>query len=246
MAVPLPRSLVDAGLAPGETLTLPPGVARHLKQVLRMGEGDEVVLFNGRDGRDCRARLVLVGKQEVRARVLECGEAQPRPPLTIHLALGISRGERMDFALQKSVELGVDSITPLFTSRTVVKLGGRRLEKRLAHWRGVVTSACEQSGRGYLPDLHEPTRLEAWLERNAGKDTLLLDPRAEKTLPYLPPPTGVLSFLIGPEGGFSEKERELACEKGCTGVRLGPRILRTETAPLAAMAAAQVLWGDFR
>ena len=246
MAVRLPRNLVDLELRPGETITLTDRVARHLVQVLRMKTGAELTLFNGRDGRECRARITRMAKKEVRARIIECSEAEPPPPLRLQLALGISRGERMDFALQKAVELGVTTITPLFTERTVVRLNAQRVQKRLAHWQGVVVSACEQSGRVYLPLLHEPAGLESWLKEEAGPGTLLLDPRAERTLPMLAPPAGTLTFLVGPEGGFSDSERTLAYRSGCTGIRLGPRILRTETAPLAAMAAAQVLWGDFR
>ena len=246
MAVRLARNLVDLDLRPGETVNLPDRVARHLGQVLRMKTGEELVLFNGRDGRECRARIVRMTKKELLARILECSEAEPPPLLRLHLALGISRGERMDFALQKAVELGVTTITPLFTERTVVRLKAERLEKRLAHWQGIVTSACEQSGRVYLPGLDEPASLETWLKHEGGPETLLLDPRAERTLPMLTAPQGTLAFLIGPEGGFSDRERRHAYDSGCTGILLGPRILRTETAPLAAMAAAQVLWGDFR
>ena len=246
MAVRLPRNLIDLELSPGRIVTLPSRVSGHLRQVLRMKAGDELILFNGLDGRDCRAVITRAGKRETQARVLECGEAEPPPQLIIHLALGISRGERMDFALQKAVELGVTSISPLFTRRTVVRLNAERVKRRLAHWQGIITSACEQSGRGYLPRLNTPENLESWLKTKAGADTLLLDPRAEQTLPQLPAPRDVLTFLIGPEGGFSDGERARAYANGCTGIRLGPRILRTETAPLAAMAAAQVLWGDFR
>jgi len=246
MAVRLARNLVDLELQPGETVTLTDRVARHLVQVLRLKTGAELTLFNGRDGRECRARITRVAKKEVQARIVECSEAAPPPLLRLHLALGISRGERMDFALQKAVELGVTTITPLFTKRTVVRLNAQRAQKRLVHWQGVVISACEQSGRTYLPLLHEPASLETWLKKEGGPGTLLLDPRAERTLPMLAAPEGTLTFLIGPEGGFSAGERALAYDSGCTGIRLGPRILRTETAPLAAMAAAQVLWGDFR
>ena len=241
----LPRSHVDLQLKAGARLRLPERTARHLQQVLRMRQGEELLLFNGEDGRDYRARLLLVRKGDVQVEILEASEPEPPPLLALHLALGISRGERMDFALQKAVELGAVSMTPLFTERTLVRLNGQRLEKRLRHWRGVITSATEQSGRRWLPRLHPPQPLESWLE-HLPDITLLLDPRAGQSLADLPPPGREATFLIGPEGGFSEKERELAYRRGCTGIRLGPRILRTETAPLAAMAAAQALWGDFR
>lgn len=241
----LPRSHVDLPLKPGKRLRLPDQAARHLQQVLRMRHGDRLLLFNGQDGRDHLAELVAVRKGDVQVSVLESSEAEPPPALALHLALGISRGERMDFALQKAVELGAISLSPLFTSRTVVRLDRQRLARRLKHWRGVLISATEQSGRRWLPELHPAESLESWLQ-HCPANTLLLDPRADSTLPELPHPGSELTFLIGPEGGFSDRERELAYARGCTGVRLGPRILRTETAPLAAMAAAQVLWGDFR
>ncbi len=229
----------------GERVALPERTARHLIKVLRLREGAPLLLFNGRDGRDYRARLVRLHKERAEAEILEAGEPEPPPRLALHLALGIPRGERMDFALQKAVELGVASLQPLFTERTLVRMEGKRLERRIAHWKGVVISACEQSGRRYLPPLHPPSRLAPWLER-AEPPVLLLDPGARSSLPDQPPPTGRLGLLIGPEGGLSDKERRLAYAAGCRGVRLGPRILRAETAPLAALAAAQALWGDFR
>ncbi|HIE55092.1 MAG TPA: 16S rRNA (uracil(1498)-N(3))-methyltransferase [Chromatiaceae bacterium] len=241
----LPRSHVDLPLSAGAQLQLPARVARHLQQVLRMKAGEELLLFNGKDGRGYRARLLLVRKDDVRVEILHASEPEQPPRLALQLALGISRGERMDFALQKAVELGAVSVTPLFTERTVVRLNPQRLEKRLRHWRGVITSATEQSGRRWPTRLQRPESLESWLEHRP-KSTLLLDPRAAQSLPDVPHPGSEPAFLIGPEGGFSEEERELAYRSGCTGVRLGPRILRAETAPLAAMAAAQVLWGDFR
>jgi 16S rRNA (uracil1498-N3)-methyltransferase len=160
----------------------------------------------------------------------------------LQLGLGISKGERMDFAVQKAVELGVAAITPLFTERCMVKLDSTRLAKRHEHWWGILVSACEQSGRRRLPVLHPAAGLTDWLE-NASPG-LLLDHRAGQGLSQLPRPAGGLSLLVGPEGGLSGHEREQARHAGLVGVRMGPRVMRTETAPLAAIAAMQVLWGD--
>ena len=164
--------------------------------------------------------------------------------LQIHLGIGISRGERMDVAIQKSVELGVTAITPLMAERSVVQLRADRTKQRLAHWRGVMISACEQSGRSILPILHPPCTPAAWIDDN--HPGLLLYHRATQTLATLPPPAGTLNLLIGPEGGLSESERLLAESNEFVAVRMGPRVMRTETAPIAALAAAQALWGDFR
>ena len=240
----LPRNRVPRPLAAGDELQLPAGVARHVQQVLRMKPGQELILFNGADGRDYRATLIQVEKKSVTTRITSSSEVEPPPRLSIGLALGISRGERMDLALQKSVELGVAQIFPLFTERTQVKLSLQRQQKRLQHWRGIVVNACEQCGRRWLPILHPAQSYRQWLEHRE-KNTLFLDPGAKLSLPDIDNPEDSLCFLSGPEGGFSEEEKKAAIAAGCTLVRLGPRVLRTETAPLAAIAAAQTLWGDF-
>ena len=239
-----PRNHLPGELPVGSEIDLPADMVRHLLQVLRMREGQEIILFNGEDGIDYRAVLTETGRRQARARILSAGTPEPLPELRIHLALGISRGERMDLAIQKAVELGVSSIAPLVTERTQRKLTSERLEKKLRHWHRVVVSACEQSGRRRLPRLHVPQDLGSWLKKPLPQ-TLLLDPEARQCLRELSCPEQRLGLLIGPEGGFSEREINLAQEAGCTGVRLGPRILRTETAPLAAIAAIQILWGDF-
>lgn len=241
----IPRIYTEQPLAPGQELNLEERVARHLVQVLRLKSGAELILFNG-DGREYPAQLTAAAKQQVRAKTLDASGPEAEPPLAIHLAIGISKGERMDYTLQKAVELGVSEIAPLFTQRSVVHLKGERLEKRMLHWRNVVIAACEQSGRCHLPQLHTACSLEEWLPTCSGGYHILLDHRATKTLPELPPPESKIQLLIGPEGGLSEEERNLAVTTGFQGVRLGPRILRTETAPLAAISALQVLWGDFR
>ena len=164
--------------------------------------------------------------------------------LRITLGQGISRGERMDFVLQKSVELGVESITPLWTKRSQVQLSGRRLEKRLSHWRGVIRSACEQSGRVYLPKLHSAAKLPNWYSvKRTQSLQLVLDTAASLHLSDLTPAREI-RILIGPEGGLEGDEVSLAEESGFKRIRLGPRILRTETAALATVAAIQALWGD--
>jgi len=231
-------------LAVGEELVLPPGIARHVQQVLRMKRGQDIILFNGEDGRDYQAELLRVEKRMVTARITHAAEPEALPDFSIRLALGISRGERMDLAIQKSVELGVQQITPLITKRTQVKLSPQRREKRLQHWRGIIINACEQSGRRRLPELLPVENYQTWLERGE-RNVLFMDPEAQGSLADVEKPVSGVCFLIGPEGGFSNEERHAALAAGCTAIRLGSRILRTETAPLAAIAAAQVLWGDF-
>jgi 16S rRNA (uracil1498-N3)-methyltransferase len=240
----LPRIFSAQALAPGREVRLDANATRHLTQVLRLRAGDTLILFDG-SGQDFDAELLADDRQEARARVGAVRRSEPESTLSIHLALGISRGERMDFALQKAVELGVESITPLFTDRTVVRLRGERLEAREAHWRGVIRHACEQSGRSRLPDLSGSRRIDEWLRSFAGQG-ILLDHRATTPLPALPPPDKAITLLVGPEGGLTPQEREQASKQGLQGVRLGPRVLRTETAPLAAIAAIQAVWGDFR
>jgi len=239
-----PRAYVDAPLASGSEIALPPETAAHLTRVLRLRPDDAVVLFNG-DGRDYAGRLLAARREDKRVLVGSAGEAEPEPPLRLHLAVGVSRGERMDFVVQKAVELGVASIRPLFTERSVVRLDAERLDRRREHWHGVLVAACEQSGRRRLPHLHPAQALADWLPTVAGT-ALLLDPQARRSLADLPAPEGAATLLVGPEGGLSADERARAVSAGFVSVQLGPRILRTETAPLAALAAMQVLWGDLR
>jgi 16S rRNA (uracil1498-N3)-methyltransferase len=239
-----PRLYVALPLAPGRELDLPPEATVHLARVLRLGAGDPVVLFNG-DGRDHPGQLLAASRHGARVRIETTGELEGEPPLRLHLAVGVSRGERMDFVIQKAVELGVVSIQPLFTERSVVRLDAARAERRHAHWHGVLIAACEQSGRRRLPALNPPQALADWLSTATGT-ALLLDPQAERSLAALPAPPGEATLLVGPEGGLSADERARAARSGLVAVRLGPRILRTETAPLAALAALQVLWGDLR
>jgi len=239
-----PRVYVDAPLASGSEIALPPETAAHLTRVLRLRPDDAVVLFNG-DGRDHAGRLLAARREDTRVLVGSAGEAEPEPLLRLHLAVGMSRGERMDFVIQKAVELGVASIRPLFTERSVVRLDAERLDRRREHWHGVLVAACEQSGRRRLPHLHPAQALADWLPTVAGT-ALLLDPQARRSLADLPAPEGAATLLVGPEGGLSADERARAVSAGFVSVQLGPRILRTETAPLAALAAMQVLWGDLR
>jgi 16S rRNA (uracil1498-N3)-methyltransferase len=237
------RLFTDQPLAIGAEITLEPGPSRHALQALRLQAGDPTMLFNG-DGRDYSAEVTQGERGLLSLRVLAATEPEPMPPLNIGLALGISRGERMDFAIQKAVELGVSEIQPLFTSRSVVRLQGDRLVKRAEHWRGVMIAACEQSGRRRPPELTAATQLETWLaSQHCGG--ILLHHEAARTIGDLTPPSSELRLLVGPEGGLSPGERDHAIAAGFIPVRLGPRVLRTETAPLAAIAAIQTLWGDF-
>ena len=240
----VPRIYVEADLRRGSEAVLGEDAAAHLARVLRLRAGDPVTLFNG-DGRDCAGRLVGLTKRDARVAIEAASDTEPEPPLAIQLAVGVSRGERMDHVIQKAVELGVSAILPLVTERSVVRLDDERTDRRHAHWRGVLVAACEQSGRRRLPALHPAVAWRSWTLPAEGT-RLLLDPGAALTLPMLPRPEAPATLLVGPEGGLAEAERARAARAGFTPVRLGPRILRTETAPLAALAALQVLWGDMR
>lgn len=237
------RIFTDQQLLTGRQVELDDSSCRYISQVLRLRTGQTLILFNG-DGRDLEAQLTSCNRRSCTAQIIRETSYEQPPLLNLHLGIGISRGERMDFAIQKSVELGVTTITPLSTKRSMVQLKADRREKRLAHWQGVIRSACEQSGRSLLPQLHPPAGLTDWLAGCAGG--LMLYHKAEDTLSTRPDPGGNLNLLIGPEGGLNESERIQAVASGFTGVRLGPRVLRTETAPIAALAAIQALWGDFR
>jgi 16S rRNA (uracil1498-N3)-methyltransferase len=241
--VHVPRFHTGQVLRPGETLLLEEAASHHLLRVLRLQPGEALLLFNG-DGHEYRATVETGAAQRARVRIQACEKPQRESQLHIELGQGIARGDRMDYVLQKSVELGAASITPLWTRRTQVQLKGSRLQRKLQHWHGVIRSACEQSGRLQLVQLHDPARLDSWCSATAESTVqLLLDPRAESGLQQLRPARNV-RLLIGPEGGLDDSEVRLAAEAGFSRVRLGPRVLRTETAALAAIAAIQVLWGD--
>lgn len=242
-----PRIHSEARLAGEDEIELREGAANHVARVLRLGPGDRLVLFDGSGGEHA-ATILETGKRSVRVRLGAFSGRERESPLDITLAQGISRGERMDYAIQKAVELGVKRIVPVQTHRTQGRLKGERLERKLRHWRGIAISACEQCGRNRVPVIEPPLTLTAWLHGlaplPARTHRLVLSPTAGKTLPELPPATGA-TLLIGPEGGLTEEETGLACRQGFTGVRLGPRVLRTETAAVAALSAIQTLWGDF-
>ncbi len=228
-------------------VSLPENAARHAARALRLGPGDAVTLFDGRGG-EFTARIVTVCKEQVEAELLERRERECESPLRVTLAQALQAGDKMDLTVQKAVELGVVAVQPLAARRSVVRLDGERAVKRVEHWRGVAASACEQCGRNRLPSVAEVLPLDRWLaalgSSQPGEARLMLAPGAAATLGALPAPGHVI-LLIGPEGGFDPLEQQAAQAAGFMGVRLGPRVLRTETAGLAALAAMQVIWGDF-
>ena len=237
----LSRFFVDAPLSLGDH-ELPQDQAHYISRVLRMSEGDAVQLFDG-SGQEFRASLLEVGKKRVVVQVTETFAGQIESPLQIHLGQGLSRGERMDWAIQKATELGVNEITPIFSDRCEVRLKDERADKRLQHWRQVAISACEQCGRSRVPVIHPPLLLADWLKQVEADLKLVLHPVAEPLVSHAKP--GSLAFLIGPEGGLTDGEVETAQGAGFHSARLGPRVLRTETAPVVALAVAQQLRGDF-
>jgi 16S rRNA (uracil1498-N3)-methyltransferase len=232
----------------GARLALAPAAANHLTRVLRMQGGDALSVFDGA-GREHRARIASVHGLRVEIEVGEALPPLPESPLAITLAQGVSRGERMDYAIQKATELGVARIVPLLMARSVVRLDARQAAARLEHWRGVAIGACEQCGRATLPLLETPRPLADYLAAVAGSASpgslrLVLLPGAGSGPAALPAPLAAIELLIGPEGGLDPAETALVQAAGYRGLRLGPRILRTETAAAAAIAALQALRGD--
>lgn len=217
----------------------------HAVRVMRLTVGDTLTLFCG-DGHDYTCRLTQVDKKQATVEVLSRQAIPHESPLQIRLLQGISSGDRMDYTIQKAVELGVQSIVPISTARSVTKLNADRASKRLEHWQGVAIAACEQSGRAVVPHVHPPCSLAQWLSEAASTDCLklLLHPVAAVRLATLPPPQRPVEILIGPEGGLSADEIALASQHGFQAVVLGPRILRTETAAVTALSVMQALWGD--
>ena len=239
----LTRSHIDLELRVGDEIDLPEDVAAHLLRVLRLQANDPCVLFNG-DGHDYDARIVAIGTRDARAQIVATRRIDNESPLRITLLQGIARGEKMDWILQKATELGVARIVPANSERSEVKLDAQRAEKRLAHWRGIVVAACEQSGRATLPVIDPPQALAQACAAREGRG-FILDPFAEASLSSLRDATlRECTLAIGPEGGWSPRDREQLVAAGYEGLRLGPRVLRTETAGIAAISALQALCGD--
>lgn len=237
---PAHRFWVNSPLSAGADIELPGRAGRHAV-ALRLREGDEITLFDGRGG-EYEARLLRLG-QNARAHVSAWRDIERESPVRVTLALGISASERMDYAIQKATELGVADIIPLATSRSVVKLSGPRAERRVAHWQSIAVAACEQCGRNRIPVVRGVTAFLPFVSGERQAPGLLLSLDAEKRLRDLPP-AAACTLLIGAEGGLSGEERAHAIQAAFVPVRFGPRVLRTETAPLAVIAALQAAWGD--
>ena len=227
---------------------MPPPQAHHALRVLRLKAGDAVVLFNG-DGHEYAAVISDAGSDRVALEVTARAESDRESPLTITLAQAVSSGERMDYTVQKAVELGVARIQPLIAERSVVRLQGERARKRAEHWQAVVVASCEQCGRNRLPPVLPLLAFDDFLAGEAarldGALRLLLSPRSARRLRDFDRPASPVVLLAGPEGGFSPQEERAAEQAGFLSSRLGPRVLRTETAAVAALAAMQAWWGDF-
>lgn len=241
------RLFVSGALINGAEIELTGDRARYLGKVLRARVGDALEIFNG-DGPEWPARIHSIGKTRVILKLGDSIDAKSESPLKIHLVQGVSRGERMDFVVQKATELGVDRITPVLTEYGVVKLAGDRAEKRREHWQKVAASACEQSGRTRLPLVDMPLPLKHWFGDKPARTgaELILAPGAAIPMAGIESPQTDVCILVGPEGGFSDIEYDDARAAGFTAVSLGPRILRTESAAPAALAVLQSLWGDLR
>lgn len=228
---------------PGTLFDLTPEAGQHVGVVLRMVAGDQLTLFSG-DNREYEARITFVQKKKVRVEILSCVEANKESPLRIDLAQAVSKGERMEFVVQKAVELGVHSITPVISSRCVVKLDKDRMEKKRLQWQAIAIAACEQSGRNQVPVIHPFIDLDDYLTNTDQAYKLTLDPGSDKTWRDYSLTADDCALLIGPEGGFTAEEVKKASHAGFATLALGPRVLRTETAAIAAISLLQAVGGD--
>ena len=239
------RVYTEAPLAVSTTAVLSRQASHHLLRVLRCRRNDQITLFNGLGG-SYTGRIVSGSARQVEVEILEFLPDTPETGLRVTLGLGISRSLHMDYAVQKSVELGVHAIVPLYTARGNVKLDQNRAGSRMAHWKKIIIHACEQSGRNIVPILDSPRDLNDWVSNCQGPARFVLAPSARQTLAGVTLDGRAAGILVGPEGGLTAAEQARAEEQGYVPVKLGPRILRTETAAVAAVTALQVLWGDMR
>ena len=238
-----PRFFCPDGLLPASDMPLPAAVAHHAERVLRLAVGDPVTLFDGQGG-ECAASILAFGREAL-ARLGPQLAIECESPLQITLVQALASGDKMDWIVQKAVELGVAAVQPVAAERSVLKLAGERADKRVAHWQQVAVAACEQSGRNRVPVVGEILPLAKYLARPFDGTRLILAPGADGALARKARPGRPVAILIGPEGGWSPAELDLAARAGCAPLALGPRVLRTETAGLAALAAMQTMWGDF-
>jgi len=250
-----PRIYQNTPLDVGETVDLNDDAFGHTVRVLRLQNGDKVTLFNGHNLNDegelsrygdYEGELINASKKSAQVLIKNFIEKNVESPLNIHLGQGVSRGDRMDFTLQKSVELGVNTITPLFTERCGVKLSGERLQKKIDQWQKIVISACEQSGRCVVPQVKPAVQLNEWLHQETSALKLNLHPKAQHSIMTLPDQNEKIRLLIGPEGGLNDEEISQANDANFIDVLLGPRVLRTETAALTAITALQCRYGDIK
>jgi 16S rRNA (uracil1498-N3)-methyltransferase len=244
LPVPAPRIHCSQRLGPGAQFALEPEAAQHVGKALRLKAGDAIAVFDGRGG-EYDATIQRIEKDRVDVKVGAWRDVDVESRVRVGLAHGLPEADKMDWVIQKAVELGVAWIQPLVCERSVVRLSGERAARREAHWRRVAVAACEQSGRTRIPEVRPTLGFQSWIAVPAATPRWMLEPSgaaiASKRAPAEP-----FELLVGPEGGLSERERDLALSQGCEPVALGPRILRTETAPIAALAAIHALWGDFR
>lgn len=240
-----PRIYCDLRLGPGAQFPLPQDAANHVGRALRLRAGDALVVFDGSGG-EYDATILRVDRDRVDVKTGAFREAEREAPLEVGLVQGLPEADKMDWILQKSVELGVAWIQPVVCERSVVRLSGDRAARRESHWQRVVIAACEQTGRNRVPALKPTLAFRDWAAQPAAGARWMLSPGAAEALAAQPPPAGPVELLVGPEGGLSERELDIAANIGFAALSLGPRVLRAETAPLAALAAIQSLWGDFR
>jgi 16S rRNA (uracil1498-N3)-methyltransferase len=241
-----PRFFVPPPLAAGLDITLPASAGHHASQVLRLGRGDPVTVFDG-EGGEYRGEILSCGSRAVEVHIAERRSIECESPLRVTLAQALIASDRMDYVVQKAVELGAAAIAPIASACCVTRLDGGRAERRVEHWRQIAIASCEQCGRNRVPAVHAPRDLLAWLQSDSQAPTrLLLSIKEGKSLAETPAPVAAIEILVGPEGGFTPEEEASALAAGFRAVTLGPRVLRTETAGPAMLAALNALWGDWR
>lgn len=241
----IPRIFQEQPLLEGNTVTLNEQGSHHIAQVLRMKPGEQVLLFNGTGG-EYFGDIVAVSKRSVEVQLTYFNEVDRTSPLAVHLGQVIGKGDHMDYALQKAVELGISEITPLFSRRCEVRLSGERLEKKLQQWQQWVISACEQSGLNIVPKVHTPIALTVWAAQVQAERKWILHTEGEPWNPFTGNAPSTLAFAVGPEGGFEEGEVAEVKDHGFDCVTLGPRVWRTETAPVVILSLLQHHWGDLK